>query len=226
VSPELVHSHDSALELIQDYLNDLLEHDSSYDSVDSDPARDSDSSIGEIVPTLYPSTQNIGYSDHVESGSATATCAMELPAPVTTDPLAIGEATPHTSAHSAHASSRAVSATTGPFAEVDAEVLDIFSDADLRLSKHDWAKRLKHISLTPVQYERAKVLRRKIKSRKYAGDNRKKKAQETAAVAAENVQLKRKNKELVAYNKELVAENKRILADLEKLKQLVSPPDR
>lgn len=108
---------------------------------------------------------------------------------------------------------RAVTIAPGSkHAAIDTQLLTIFSDADFRLSKHEWAKRLRLARLSTAQEARAKQLRRKILSRRYADDNRKKNARQINAVADERARL-------LADNDALRADNAKLMAELASLKR-------
>ena len=108
---------------------------------------------------------------------------------------------------------RAVTIAPGSkYAAMDTQLLAIFSDADFELSKHEWSKRLKLARLSPAQEVRAKQLRRKILSRRYADDNRKKNARQIVAVADDRARL-------LADNDTLRSENARLMAELASLKR-------
>lgn len=90
-----------------------------------------------------------------------------------------------------------------PHAGLDTALLQIFSDDDFRVPPPEWAKKLKLAGLSVELTKRAKAIRRKILSRKYAGDNRKKTSQQTRAIAESHSVLQRENAELRKQNSQL-----------------------
>lgn len=99
---------------------------------------------------------------------------------------------------------RAISVVPGSVhASLDTELLQIFTDDDFRVPPPEWANKLKLAGLSVKLTKRAKELRRKILSRKYAGDNRKKTSLQFRALAESHSVLQRENAELCKQNSQL-----------------------